>query len=188
MEYTYTGSILDVKFIKFEGKLISSGIAELTWDAVTDQQHEYFEVERSADGSNFISLGKAGPAPYKFIDASVQPGNNYYRIKQVNKDAKINYSTTIKIVYDPSKAVVTTYPNPVADLLNVRISSINKTQLTMVVTDIQGKVMYKHTEVYDAGTTNAKIEMKQMPAQVYILRILNDYNEAIVTQKILKLQ
>jgi PQQ-dependent dehydrogenase (s-GDH family) len=189
MEYTYTGALLASQFLKFEGKLISSGVAELTWDAATDQQHDYFEVERSADGSKFIGLGRSVNAPpYKFIDPSVQPGNNFYRIKEGNKDGKIVYSKEIKIVYDPSRAVISTYPNPIADCLTIRISSAEKAQLRVILTDIEGKIIYKRSGIYDPGTSDIKIDMQKTTAQVYIMRVLNSNNEVLLTQKILKLQ
>ncbi|MDP4263258.1 MAG: PQQ-dependent sugar dehydrogenase [Bacteroidota bacterium] len=190
MEYTYTGITLPSHFLSFDGKLISSGVAELTWEAVTDEQHDHFEVERSSDGNTFISLGKTVAAPpYKFIDASVQAGNNFYRVKQVNKDGKAIYSNEIKIVYDPAKAVVTTYPNPVPDYLDIKISAVKRTQVSITLTGIEGKVMYKKTSFFDPGTNDLKIDMQKMSSQVYILNILDNTNkEVLLTQKLLKLQ
>lgn len=190
MEYTYTGVTLPVHFLKFDGKLIGSGIAELTWDAVIDQDHNYFEVERSFDGVNFISLGKSVVSPpYKFIDASMQAGNNYYRIKEVNKDGKATYSSEIKIVYDPAKAVITTYPNPVSSDLNIKVSTIKKDQLNILLTDITGKVMYRSTSSVDPGTNDLKIDMQKMSSQVYILTIRNNNSrEVLLTEKLLKVQ
>jgi PQQ-dependent dehydrogenase (s-GDH family) len=189
MEYTYTGIILSSRFLSFEGKLISSGVAKLTWDAVTDREHDYFEVERSADGFTFLSMGRsAGSSPYNYIDKSVQEGNNYYKIKQVNKDGKITYSTTIKIIYDPSKAVITSYPNPVSDYLNIRISSAKKAQISITLTDIEGKVMHRQSDIFEPGIKDIKIDVKTMPAQVYIMHIINNNGEILTTEKILKLK
>jgi len=188
MEYTYTGITLPSHFIKFDGKLVSNGVAQLTWEAEIDLQHDHFEIERSAGGNNFITIGSnTAPPPYKFIDASVNAGNNYYRIKQVDKNGKELFSKTIKIVYDPSKAFISFYPNPVSDFLNVRISTTKKEQLKMVVTDIQGKIIFKKTGIYEAGTSDVKIDLQKIPAQVYILRILNTSNEVLITQRVLKL-
>jgi PQQ-dependent dehydrogenase (s-GDH family) len=189
MEYTYTGITLASRFLAFEGKLISSGVAELTWEATTDQQHDHFEVERSADGNTFFSIGRnTGSSPYKFIDPSVQPGINYYRIKQEDKDGKSTYSKGIKIIYDPSKAVITTYPNPVTDYLSIKVSSVKKAQISIIVTDIEGKIMYTRSGIFDPGINDVKIDMRAMPARVYILRVINNNDEILATEKILKLQ
>ncbi len=187
MEYTYTGVTLASQFTSFEGKLVSSGVVELTWTAETDQMHDYFEIERSADGSNFISLAKNTAPPYKYIDQGVKPGSNYYRIKQVDKNGKEIFSKTIKIVFDPSRAVVNVFPNPVADRLNVRISAGERTQLKIQLSDVEGKIIYKRSSTFEPGTSDIKIDMLKMGAQVYVLQVINSNNEVILTQKILKL-
>jgi PQQ-dependent dehydrogenase (s-GDH family) len=188
MEYTYTGITLPTRFVRFEGKLVSSGVAELTWNAATDMQHDYFELERSFDANNFVSLGQVNSAPYRFLDHSLRAGNNYYRVRQVDKDGKVNFSNTIRIVYDPSRAVITFYPNPVSDFLSIRISSIQKTHLRIIVSDIDGKIVYRRLDNYDPGTTDRKIEMGKFSPQVYILQIMDRNNEVLMTEKIIKLQ
>jgi hypothetical protein len=189
MEYAYTGPTLATHFISFDGKLISSGVAELTWDAETDLQHDYFEVERSSDGNIFTSLGKISTAPpYKFIDPSVKVGVNYYRIKEMNKGGQALYSRVIKITYDPSRAVVTVFPNPVVDYLNVRISAGEKTEVKVLVTDIEGKIVYKRSAVYETGITDVKIDMQKMSSHIYLVRVINNNNENLLTQRVLKLK
>lgn len=190
MEYSYTGVTLATEFISFDGKFISNGVAELTWDFSTDQPHDYFEIERSADGSNFASLGKyTSSAPYKFIDPAVKAGTNYYRIKEVDKNGKIVYSKTVKLFYDPSRAIVSAFPNPVNDVLSVRISAAERTGVKIILTDIEGKMIYKRTATYDPGINDIKIDMQKMAAQVYILQVINNMNsETLLTQRVLKVK
>jgi aldose sugar dehydrogenase len=188
IEYSYMGVTLSSHFVDFKVRLISSGVAELTWEAETDQNHDHFAIERSADGNNYYELSRnAGPPPYKFIDASVQSGNNYYRIKQVDKDGKTIYSKEIKIVYDPSKVIITTYPNPVSENLNIKISSVKRSELKITLADAEGKVMYRRSGAFDPGMNEIKINMRGMPAQVYVLRVTSYTGEIITTEKVLKL-
>ncbi len=187
MEYTYTGTTLPSHFLKFQAKLTGNGIAELIWDAVTDQYHDHFEIERSADGNTYYSIGRSGDAPpYKFTDASVPAGNNYYRIKQIDKDGKATYSKDIKITYDPSKVIITTYPNPISDYLHIRISSIKKLKIKMTLSDAAGKIIYRQSGTYEAGVSDIGMDMRNVPAQVYILRIATGNDEILATEKVLK--
>ena len=128
---------LPVQFKSFRGRLLSNETVRLDWEAETDHLHDYFEVERSTDGTSFQNLGR-GPAvaPYHFIDPNPVVGNNYYRIKQVDKDGKITYSSTVTIAYTPSSFRVEIYPNPVTDQLRVRIGTaeIAQYRLTRTVT------------------------------------------------------
>jgi PQQ-dependent dehydrogenase (s-GDH family) len=190
MEYTYTGVILPSHFLKFEGKLTGSGVAELKWDAATDYLHDHFEIERSGNGNTFISIGRSADSPpYTFIDPAVQTGNNFYRIKQIDKDGKATYSKAIKIVYDPSKVIINTYPNPVSDFLNIRISYSEKAQITILLTDIEGNVVSRRSGNFEPGNNDIKIDIQHLPAQVYILHIVNNSNnEVLTTEKILRLK
>jgi len=189
MEYTYTGAItLPSRFLKFEVKIISNGVAELTWDATTDQNHDHFEIERSTDGKTWFNLGRSADAPpYQFIDATVRAGNNYYRIKQIDKDSKATYSKDIKIVYDPSKVIVITYPNPVSEDLNLRISSIKKLKIRITLADAEGNVLYRQSGIFEPGVNDISINMRAMPAMVYVLRVSSDNGETIANEKVLKL-
>lgn len=189
MEYTYTGVTLPSHFLKFEGRLISSGVAELTWDAVTDQHHDHFEIERSADGNTYYQLGRSDEAPpYKFIDPSVRAGNNYYRIKQIDKDGSIKYSKAINIIYDPATVIITTYPNPISDYLNIRLSSLKRLTLKVTLVDVEGKIFFRQSGTFETGINDIKIDMRNMPAQVYVMRIINNNDQVLVTEKIVKLK
>jgi glucose/arabinose dehydrogenase len=188
MEYTYTGVTLPTYITSFEGKLIGSGVVELTWEAETDLLHDYFEIERSSDGNSFSSLGKNTAPPFKFIDQGVKPGTNYYRIKQVDKNGKEIYSKTIKIVFDPSRAIITVFPNPASDHFTVRVSAGEKTQLKINLSDVEGRVVYKRSGNFEPGTSDIKIDMQKMSGQVYVLQIINGNNEILMTQRILKIQ
>ena len=188
IEYTYTGITLASQFTSFNVKLISSGVAEITWAFETDLTHDYFEIERSIDGNNFTALDRyTSLPPYTYNDITVRPGINYYRIKEVDKSGKVIYSKTVEVLYDPSKAIVTVFPNPVSDHLNLRISTAEKTQLSTLLTNIDGKVIYKWTTACDPGTSDIKIDMQKLAPQVYILQVMNEANEVLTTQKILKL-
>src|SRR5690606_29004625 len=96
MEYTYTGVTLPVEFISFKGEVLPSGQVRLDWEAATDNLHDYFEVERSSNGIQFSSIGR-GPdsAPFSFIDVAPFSGSNYSRVKQVDLDGTVTYSTVI---------------------------------------------------------------------------------------------
>src|SRR6185436_6462610 len=49
--------ILPVNFLTFNGKLLADKTIRLDWKAETDQRHNYFEVEKSANSTSFVSIG-----------------------------------------------------------------------------------------------------------------------------------
>ena len=179
--------ILPVQFISFTGQLLPDETIRLRWETETDQQHDYFEIEKSANGANFISIGR-GPAsaPYWSVDASPFIGNNFYRIKQVDKDGTITYSNTINVYYSPVSSNVSVYPNPVSDILHIKVNFKSADQYSINITDLAGRKV--HEEKVAAGETIREIDinLKQLAAQLYILTIRNSKNEIISTQKVVK--
>lgn len=178
---------LPVQFISFDGRMLKNGNVELTWNAITDVQHDYFEVERSFDQNNFTALGKVTTAPpCIFADPGAQPGNNYYRIKQVDKDGSVSYSRTINITYSKGKINYLMFPNPVTDVFKLRFSSERSETYTISVNDMTGKIITEKKVVVSNTSNDISIDLSGKAAQVYMLVIRNAANEILGTEKIIK--
>jgi hypothetical protein len=72
------------------------------WTTRSETNCDYFEVQKSTDGINFSTLGKvigSGNSTheirYSFTDYELTEGTTYYRLKQVDFDAKYDYSYLI---------------------------------------------------------------------------------------------
>ena len=180
---------LAVKFLNFTGKLLTNNSVQLDWQAETDNQHSYFEVEKSTDQNhNFISIGRViGSQPYQAFDYNPAIGNNYYRIKQVDKDGTISYSKTINIIYGQRAMSLVVYPNPVRDNLNVKVSNYNTNDdLVLIITDATGRKVQEQSAVVSAGTTEIKMNVSKLPKGIYILKIMNGKYETLNIEKFIK--
>jgi carboxypeptidase T len=177
---------LPVKFISFTGHLLPDQTVRLNWEAVTDQEHDYFELERSADGSNFTSLGR-GPssAPYWKIDPAPYTVYTYYRIKQADLNGSVSYSTIIRIEYKPEFGV-SVYPNPVTDLFNVKISSVTTDLYTISIADASGRKVQEEKVFAGGAVQNVSFDIRKEPAQLYVMVIKNSKNEIVARLKIAK--
>jgi carboxypeptidase T len=177
---------LPVQFISFTGKILPDQTVRLDWDAVTDEMHDYFEVERSNDGVIFNSIGR-GPAtaPYWKIDPTPLSGISFYRIKQIDKDGRITYSTVVSITYNHELGI-TVFPNPVSDVLNIKVNLPAPAQYTISLTDPSGKKVVERKLSGLPGGSIARIPLKQLAAQVYFLIVRNERNEIVASQKIMK--
>ena len=179
---------LPVQFISFTGRLLPNKTVRLDWEAATDQQHDYFDVERSTDGSNFVSIGK-GPSsvPYWKVDLLPAIGNNYYRIKQLDKDGKFTYSATVNVVYSPSAFFVSIYPNPVEEVLNVKLNSLPTDRYRIAITDVTGRRIHEEIIVNNNNSgQELNIDFRDKAAGLYVLTMHNSKNEIVTWQKIVK--
>ena len=179
---------LAVKFGSFNAQLLLNNTVRLNWEAYTDLQHDYFEVQRSTDkNSNFITIAKTSNLPpYISVDYLPEPGGNYYRIKEMDKNGLASYSNIIKVTLQNSLAT-TIYPNPVKKELSVRIrSTMTKDNYRLQITDLTGQILYDNKTPIETGANEIKINVENLPVQLYILKIMNSKNEIIVTEKFIK--
>jgi len=89
------------KLIKFEGSIAGNKII-LQWAVKDNETTNQFEVQKSTDGKNFkmaaLVFGTDEPETgnYEFYEKAIGK-KTLYRIKLINKDEGIEYSSTISI-------------------------------------------------------------------------------------------
>lgn len=95
--------LLPIELISFTGRK-SGENNELKWETASEENTDFFLIEKTIDGQNFEVIGTnegAGNSniniEYIWIDNHVQNVINYYRLKQVDYDGKFVYSDLISI-------------------------------------------------------------------------------------------
>jgi len=73
--------------------------ALISWFTSTESNSSHFNIERSADGSAFTTIGSVnaagnsnGKLNYSYTDGTPLTGKNFYRLKSVDKDSRSSYS------------------------------------------------------------------------------------------------
>src|SRR4029079_11459944 len=114
-----------------------------SWEAVTDSEEDYFVIERSTNGQNFVVIGTVkGFPPYQFTDEQVESGNNSYRVKQVRTNGASIYSGQVNLMKSIGVLSMVVYPNPVNDQLNIQLNSFKAQSIMIQVTDVFGRIMF----------------------------------------------
>ncbi len=137
---------------------------DVTWKTENEVNINYYQVERSTDNRNFISIytvtaagETGGSAVYNFPDPQVsQTTDVFYRIKSVDLDGKFQYSKQVKVAGTKMDGIISVYPNPVVNkTVNIsfkaqpgglyKIKLINQLGQVVYSTDIQvtGSVFVK---------------------------------------------
>lgn len=136
--------ITPVKLLSFTGELKRFG-TELNWKTLNEVNAEKFEVQKSINSAaEFIAIGSVkskgnsvNEMNYQFVDAAVQKGANYYRLKTVDKDGSFEYSPIVSVKVNEAIKSLSVYPNPVKNELVVISSARANTQLI----DANGKIV-----------------------------------------------
>ncbi len=157
---------LPIKLVSFTGRKVQN-TAELAWEITENSTPAKFEVVKSTDGKNFVSLGSLagaeGKLKYSLTDNLLAAGNTYYRLKMYDIDGAITYSNII-VVMNGSKGTVISamMPTVVADRSRLSVSSSVRGNLLLVVTDISGRVVKNQLVSIDAGSQDVWLEVSSL--------------------------
>jgi hypothetical protein len=172
-----------VTFVNFTGEKQGS-INKLQWTTATEVNNAGFELERSADGRNFsklafiTSLGDNGNSNrnlnYVHFDERPLRGNGYYRLKQVDKDGKFTYSSTVLLKGNKVNDIMITslYPNPAERDINLVISSPTSEKVTLVITDMTGKVVGQTQMQVNTGDNLQTVQVGQLAPGTYFIKTI----------------
>jgi hypothetical protein len=106
------------------------------------------------------------------VDEKPFNGVNYYRLNQLDKDGKHSYSKIVDLKAKVSEISLSSYPNPVKNLLNVKITSPANEKLTIVVTDITGKIVMSRSANAVAGDNNQQLNVSQLAPGSYTIKAI----------------
>jgi hypothetical protein len=165
----------------------SDKINVLEWTTQQEINTSHFVIERGSDGVNFTSIGQVQakgnsntPVSYTFADSKPAKGNNYYRLKMVDKDNSVKLSDTHRL-QNEGAVDITVYPNPVIDKLNVAVVAYKTTEGQLTISDISGKVVYSRSVRLPEGTTVLPVSLGNISTGTYIMKIQLD--DAVVVRK-----
>jgi hypothetical protein len=138
---------------------------QLDWEVKTDEELKSFEVERSADGRNFVklatvaSLGKGiSVANYKWVDNNPLMGTNYYRIKVIPLNGKEKVSPIASITMDKNKPYMEVSPNPTeGNEFNIKLSNLTKGIYQVIITASNGQQVLVKTIEHLGGTKTQRM-------------------------------
>ena len=138
-------SPLPVELIEFYG--ISNGHSvELYWTTASELNNDYFDIEKSDDGVNFLAIGRVNGNgttdnrhTYHFTDYSISEKPTYYRLKQVDFDGSNEYSKLIVVnSFLGQNEAVSVYPNPGNNAKDSYISSVSSIKSVSII-DVNGR-------------------------------------------------
>ncbi|MBC7587091.1 MAG: T9SS type A sorting domain-containing protein, partial [Chitinophagaceae bacterium] len=147
-----------------------------------DGSTDSYEVEYSNTNlpSSFTVIGKIKPqnGNYQFPHfPSSTVENNFYKIRQLDKNGSSTYSHTV-LIKSKSNNILQLFPNPVTDYVNLFTQDKN---ITIAIIDYQGKTLL----VQKLINSTEKINLQKLARGTY--SILASQNDVIIgTFKIVK--
>lgn len=160
---------LPVTLISFQAVKENSTV-NLSWSTTEEINSDRFDVEHSKNGKQWNIVGSVTSngeskikRDYNFVHQNPVAGNNYYRLKMVDKNLTFAYSAIRNA--DVEGLALEVYPNPVAETLVIG-NAIWKNISNVQLMNIRGM------EVYNSGNTPVpNINVRDLKAGIYVVKI-----------------
>lgn len=138
--------------------------ARLDWTSSSEINSDYIGIERSTDGENWTTVGQVKAAgnsnrdiDYIYYDRSLPMARSidnifYYRLRLTDLDGQYKYSETRGVNMGRLEGLVSIYPNPATDIINVDLTDMDLHEgiIHLSVYDNTGKAIISK-EVNGAG-------------------------------------
>lgn len=188
---------LPIYLLSFDASKVNSRSARLNWKTSSEINSDFFGIERSKDGNNWETIGRVTAAgnsskeqAYEFIDDNLPLIRTkeqvfYYRLRMTDLDGQYKYSDVRGVNFGKlSTGVVTIYPNPTVEHINVDLSGmdLDAGKVDLFVYDMTGRQVIKKSII---GNGIELIDVSQLPANTY--NVVVKQGETAYQQRVIKI-
>jgi hypothetical protein len=172
--FTLTSSTaLPIRLMSFTAKDVNQNYVLVSWATSMEHLTDHYEVERSGNNSGFQTIGQVPavgeseiPQYYSIKDNDPLPGVNFYRLKEVDKDAKFYYSPVVSVNFGDISDLEM-YPNPTENYTNIR--SLRDPILEVSVFDVTGKMVQNMH--LSSGQNSVRLNLSNLSKAIYFIKI-----------------
>lgn len=146
---TVTCTYLPVELIEFNASMENERV-KLVWSTATEQNSDYFIVERSINCIDFEPLLKVAAAgfsneflQYEEYDTKPFYGINYYKLRQIDFDGQEAFFDIKSVHYKTDQMTnFSVFPNPFENIFNLHFNVSENMSVKVEVSDNLGKIVY----------------------------------------------
>jgi hypothetical protein len=160
---------------------VQAKVVTLSWSTATELNNRGFEIERSFNGGNFVTVAfingrgtTSDPQSYSYIDSDLEMAKYSYRLKQVDFNGTFKYSDVIEVDMNvPVDFVLDqNYPNPFNPNTIIRFGLREDANIKLAVYNLVGEeVALLVNEFRSAGTYQENFNAAGLPSGTYLYRL-----------------
>ena len=120
--------------------------AKVFWSTASEENNDYFDVQRSADGSTWTNIDRVQGAGnsihtlnYQILDKNPLNGIAYYRLRQVDFDGTVAYTHVVALKREIDGAGIAVYPNPATNQFQVAFEGFQSETANINILDNSGR-------------------------------------------------
>lgn len=166
---------LPIRLSHFKG-YIQDKTVRLTWTMSSEENNDYFIIQRSLDGTQWQEAGRlpsqgnsAKDQNYSFTDPQPLSGDVYYRIVQVDQKGQKEFSRVMSLKLNNTTLEPRIAPNPVSG--NTVQLQVNGNEIKrIVIFNMAGKTVYKNDQV-NSTQGSLEISVANWAKGIYLIRL-----------------
>lgn len=187
----------DIAFSAVENSTLPIVLNSFTGQTIAKNNHLFIDIasalnvktvtiERSNDGVNFIAISNASnnwstiAGKHLFIDGNPANGDNFYRLRIMDKDGTVTWSAIVKLTN--TKPAFSVYPNPFTNHL---VLNTDAGKFTVQITDVTGRNVSQKTFTA-AATQNTIYTLPVLAKGTYYLVIRDEKKKIVYQEKLVK--
>ncbi len=180
----YFDVVVPVEIVSFTASVNGNSVL-INWSTATETNNRGFDVQRSSEGTDYISLGFVNgygtttqQHNYSFTDKNLNQGRYSYRLKQYDFDGSFHYSDVVKVDFNiPLKFVLEqNYPNPFNPNTTIKFSLPESGKVILILFNLLGEeVAVVLNEEKEAGYHQVELNASNLPSGVYFYQIKANY-------------
>ncbi len=184
-------TILPIELLSFGAKQLDNRHIQLTWQTATEINNNYINIQRSADGLHFTTIGKVTghgttdqPRQYRYVDQNPLIGTNYYRLQQVDFDGQSTLHHVISVDFNSKESIdIQLSPNPAKDILQITLDRELAEAAQFAIFDSHGTLIQQ--EAWPEEKRTQSLALSQWPSGIYYVQMIAGntlYNRKFVKQ------
>jgi hypothetical protein len=179
--FAMDGTFLPISLISFSSLICGTAVL-LEWQTASETNNDYFELQRSLDGTIWETFAKVKGAVnsnfvinYSYLDDKPLKGTSYYRLKQVDKNGNYTFSIVLSVKYRVIETkTIRIFPNPALNSITAEIGKNEEIEIQIV--SIQGLNVINNLNIKKNDDSTIFIDISNLETGTYILKINGDVN------------
>lgn len=175
---------LPIELLSFEAEVKNESHIELNWLTASEQNNDYFTIERSKNGMDWHQIDRIDGAlnssdilSYSTMDYYPLEGRSYYRLKQTDLDGQFSFSEVIAVNFEKDNLLLA-YPNPTNG--EITITGSKKSLENLRIFNAMGAEISNQVLFQRSGEEMIRIDLSDFKNGFYFI------NSESTTLKILK--
>ncbi|TAL61688.1 MAG: T9SS type A sorting domain-containing protein [Bacteroidetes bacterium] len=158
----------------------NKGDVTVKWSTASEQNSDYFTVERSYDGTNFTDIANvlaAGQSSaiknYSFVDEDPIPGVSYYRIRETDFNSSFIISAQMTM-NGCSNDDIFIFGSEGG--ISVNIDAAAEGKYVFELYDVLGQNLMNETKTVPAGSNHLKLFVSNIASAMYVVKVYSGSN------------